>query len=56
MDYLQGTKGADFCTDAAARAVLLNGQVRIDQFEGTLRTDRDAASAISTDIPMYFEH
>jgi hypothetical protein len=56
MDYLQGTKGADFYTDAAARAVLLNGQVRIDQFESTLRTDRHTASAISTNIPMYFEH
>jgi hypothetical protein len=56
MDYLQGAKGADFCTDPAARAVLFHGKVRIDQFEGPLRADRYAASAISTNIPVYVEH
>jgi hypothetical protein len=56
MDNLQGAKGADLCTDSAARAILFNGQVRIDQFKGALRADRDAAAAVSTDIPMYVEH
>jgi len=56
MDYLQGAKGADFCTDPAARAVLFHGKVCIDQFKGAFRADRYAASAISTNIPMYFEH
>jgi len=56
MHYLQGTEGAYFRTDTTARAVLLNGKVGVDQFEGTFRTDRDAATAISTNIPMYFEH
>jgi len=56
MHYLQGTEGAYFRADTAARAVLLNGKVGVDQFEGTFRTDGDAATAISTNIPMYFEH
>jgi len=56
MHYLQGPKRADLGTHTAAGAVLLNGQVRIDQFEGAFRADRYAASAISTDVPMYFEH
>jgi len=56
MDNLQGPERADLCTDSAAGAVLFNGQVRIDQFKGAFFTDRDATSAISTDIPMYFEH
>jgi len=56
MDDLQGPDRADLCTDSAAGAVLLNGKIGIDQFEGAFRADRYAASAISTDIPMYFEH
>ena len=56
IHYLQGAEGAYFRTDSAARAVLLNGKVGIDQFKGAFRTDRDAATAISTNIPMYFEH
>jgi hypothetical protein len=56
IDNLQGTKGADLCTDSAARAVLLYGQVCIDQFEGAFRADRYAAAAISTNIPTYVEH
>jgi hypothetical protein len=56
MDNLQGAKGAYFCTDPADCAVLFNGKVRIDQFESAFRADRYAASAISANIPMYFEH
>jgi hypothetical protein len=53
---LQGTKGADLCTDSAARAVLFHGQIGIDQFEGAFGADRYAAAAISTNIPTYVEH
>jgi hypothetical protein len=56
MDDLQGPERADFCTDTAAGAVLLYRKIRVDQFKGAFRADRYAASAISTDIPMYFEH
>jgi len=56
MHNLQGPKRADLCADTTTGAVLFNGKIRIDQFEGTLWTDRYAASAVSTDIPMYFEH
>jgi len=56
MNDLQGPERADLCADTTAGAVLLNGQVCVNQFEGTLLADRYTASAISTDIPMYFEH
>jgi len=56
MDDLQGPERADFCTDSAAGTVLFNRKIRIDQFESAFGADRDAASAITTNIPMYFEH
>jgi hypothetical protein len=56
MHNLQSPEGADLCADTTAGAVLFNGKVRVDQFEGPLCTDRYAASAVSTNIPMYFEH
>jgi hypothetical protein len=56
MDYLQGAERTDFCADTTTGAVLLHGKVRVDEFQCAFRADRDAAAAISTDIPMYFEH
>jgi hypothetical protein len=56
MDDLQGSERADFCTDSAAGAVLFDRKIRIDQFKSAFRADRYATSAVSTDIPMYFEH
>jgi hypothetical protein len=56
MDYLQRAKRADLGAGSAAGAVCFHREVRIDQLEGALRADRNTASAISTDIPMYFEH
>ncbi len=56
IDNLQSAERADLCTDSAARAVFLYGQVCVDQFEGAFRADRYAAAAISTNIPTYVEH
>jgi hypothetical protein len=56
MDDLQGTERAYLRADAAGSAVLLNGKISIDQFESSVRADRYATSARSTNIPMYFEH
>ena len=56
MDDLQGSERADLCTDSAAGAVLFDRKIRVDQFKSAFRADRYAASAVSTDIPMYFEH
>jgi hypothetical protein len=56
MNDLQRPQRADLGTDAARIAALLDAEVGIDQFEGSLRTDRHATPAIPADIPMYFEH
>jgi hypothetical protein len=39
IDNLQGSERTYFRTDSAARAVLLHGQVRIDQFESAFGAD-----------------
>jgi hypothetical protein len=39
MHDLQCAKRADFGTDTAARTVLFNGKIRVNQFKGTFRAD-----------------
>jgi len=39
IDYLQGTKRANFCTDSTTRAVWLYGQVCVDQFQSAFGAD-----------------